>query len=162
MYFPGMETLIASGISSVTPLLSRLFSSGPTTSEQLTLIVDAAERLLKTNLGQFQAGQISASQAVSVAWSLMDQMVSKCQAFGAAGMKSAAERDRRIDPSQLRWDWAAYYIDPIVGGVASAPSLPNGTTGTTPYGAYTRQDNTPLILAGAALVGAVIISRGRK
>lgn len=173
MYFPGAETLIASGISGGINLLQNLFGGGaPSTDEQLTAIVDAAERLLKANLAQFEQGSISASQGVSTAWSLMNQMVSKCLAYGTRGQNAAAERDRRIDPSLVRWDWIAWYIDPITGGVSQPQPLPAGAgsgagagygsgftnTGTTNY---TRPADNTLLYAGLALVAVVLISRSK-
>ena len=78
------------------------------------------------NLASWQNQQISAETAVSDGWALMNAMVSACIAYGAAGTKSAAERDRRIDPAQVRWDWIAYYIDPITGGNTALPPVPGG------------------------------------
>lgn len=101
-------------------------SKPPDVSQSLTAIVNAIEVRLQVNLGSWQSAQISAGDAISAAWDLMNRMVSECSRFGSEGQKAAAERDRRINPGMLRWDWIAYYIDPITGGNTENAPLPGG------------------------------------
>jgi len=100
--------------------------AAPNLNQTLTQIVDGYEYQLKANLAQFQSGAKSGSAAVETGWQLMNAMVSACLRYGAAGQKAAAERDRRIAPQMVRWDWIAYYIDPITGGNTALPPVPGG------------------------------------
>jgi len=104
----------------------------PNVNQTLTQIVDGYEFQLKANLSRWQAGGVSSSSAVSTGWQIMDAMVSACLRYGAAGQKAAAERDRRIQPAMLRWDWIAYYIDPITGGNTALPPVPGGGVNVSP------------------------------
>ena len=117
----------------------------PSTSQTLTQIVNTLEVYLQQNLGNWKSGSVSADDAVRQAWIWMDRMVSDCLRFGAEGEKAAAERDRRINPARLRWDWIGYYIDPITGGNTVPPPPPSVPTsggtaipggGMTPTGSY--------------------------
>lgn len=148
--------------------ISFIFPSGgggsaprpPSTSQTLTAIVNEFERQMQANLAAWQQQQRSAESAISTGWQILDAMVSACYRYGAEGMKAAAERDRRIDPGRLRWDWAAYYIDPITGAVqtpAPPPPVPGAGTGVGVLpigGAGTFIPGIPDIwlLAGAVLV----------
>lgn len=100
--------------------------SQPDVKEQLTQLANAYEAELQRNLASYQQGRLSADQALASAWSLLDQFVAACYRYGSQGALSAAERDRRIDPARLRWDWISYYIDPIAIAATGAPaSSPN-------------------------------------
>lgn len=88
----------------------------------LTNLANATEQALQANLGAWQAGQIDSEQARENAWNLLNGMVQRMMQFGAQGYQSAAERDRRIDPARLRWDWIGYYIDPIYVAETGAPA----------------------------------------
>lgn len=106
----------------------------PSVNQTLTQLVNSFETALKANLSAWQIQSRSAADALATAWRLMDAMVIECRKFGAAGVKSASERDRRINPPMLRWDWIAYYIDPITGSNTALPPVPGGGTapGQTP------------------------------
>jgi len=103
----------------------------PSVNQTLTQLVNGYEYQLKQNLAQWQQGQKTADNAVGIAWQLMNAMVAGCLQYGAQGQKSAAERDRRINPSMLRWDWILYYIDPITGGNTPLPPVPGGGLNTS-------------------------------
>lgn len=102
----------------------------PSVSQSLTAVVNSYEYQLKANLALWNSNGISAADAVAKAWNLMNSMVSACLPYGVEGSKAAAERDRRINPSMLRWDWIAYYIDPITGGNTALPPVPGGGVNT--------------------------------
>lgn len=125
-------------------------TGAPSVAQNLTQIVNNFEYQLKANLGLFQSGAKSKDAALATGWQLMDAMVAACLPYGAAGQKSAAERDRRINPPSLRWDWIAYYIDPITGGNTVLPPVPGGGLNTT-YGAGGQTNGVWL------LVGLVVI-----
>lgn len=139
--------------------------SAPSTNQQMTAIVNDYERRLQINLGEWSSGQRSAPSAVEVGWSLMNAMVAALRAYGAAGERSAAERDRRINPAQLKWDWIAYYIDPIIGGPSTPPPLPPANLpgtggaggGVLPPGQNPVNDlfNNPMMLA---VIGLLVIA----
>lgn len=106
-------------------------SGGPTGASGGPSLVDmtnAAETSLKVSLGQWQTGARSADDALAAAWAVLNGYVQAATArFGAEGQQAAAQRDRRISPAMLRWDWIAYYIDPITGGHTTLAPLPTGT-----------------------------------
>jgi len=122
----------------------------PSLSRTLTQIVDEFEQRLIANLAEWNNGQKTAADAVSVGWSLMNGMVAACSRYGAQGQRSAAERDRRINPTMLRWDWIGYYIDPITGGPSTPPPLPSGA-GVLPSTGIGGIDNSTLFLIVAAV-----------
>lgn len=143
---------------------------GLTLSQTLSQLADGTEAQLRANLGAWQVQTISASVAITQAWALLDGMVAAMrQYYGAQGLKSAAERDRRIDPSQLRWDWIAYYIDPITGGPSTPPPVPGGSVGAGggipggggyPYpGANLAPGGPDWWLVGGVVVLAVLLLR---
>jgi hypothetical protein len=98
----------------------------PSLNQTLTQIVNDYEYQLKANLALWENGAQTASNAVTEGWRLMNAMVTAVLAYGAAGQKAAAERDRRINPTMLRWDWIRFYIDPITGGNTALPPVPGG------------------------------------
>lgn len=157
---------IVSGISAGAPAIGDIFSGimGPSVSEQLTDIVNAVEPQLQQNLEAFRAGQISASAARQRAMTLMDGMTGQLMSQGPAGQNAAAERDRRVDPSRLTWDWLAYYVDPIPGGGTALPGEP----GTGGAGETARRvmaglgGNSGLLILGAIAIVAVLMFRGRS
>lgn len=113
-------------------------SRQPSAKEILTQIANSAESALQANLQAFNNGQISADEALKNAWDLLNRMSAAMMQYGDIGRKSAAERDRRIDPRFLRWDYIAYYIDPIsqasTGTPATVPNLPFQTGGSASGG----------------------------
>ena len=123
----------------------------PSLSQTLTQIVDGYERRLQQNLADWQVQRVTADAAIATGWSLMNAMVSACRAYGAQGEKAAAERDRRIDPRQLRWDWILYYIDPITGGNTALPPVPGGGLNTS-NGLAAGSSNTMLLILAGFLV----------
>lgn len=136
-------------------------AAGPDVKQILTTLANQAEAALQGNLGAWQAQQIATDDAIARAWDIMDRFVSECMRYGQQGALSAAERDRRINPAALRWDWVAYYIDPMTGGNTPLPPVPGGGVnvggplpgggGSVPY--YPRQQFDPLLLmAGAVLL----------
>ncbi len=131
----------------------------PSTNEKLTVIVDGYESQLRANLAQWTVGGLGASAALGLGWQIMDAMVTACRQYGAAGEKTAAERDRRINPAMLRWDWIAYYIDPITGGQTTLPPVPGGgATGVGTGGNSTiPPGNTPYAIAGFPMDPAFIM-----
>jgi hypothetical protein len=88
-------------------------SSMPDVKEILSAIANQNEDALKSNLAAFQQNQIGASQAIDNAWGILNRMTTSMLQYGTQGLISAAERDRRVDSRYLRWDYIAYYIDPI-------------------------------------------------
>lgn len=140
----------------------------PSVNQVLTDIVNSYERMLSTNLGEFQKGSKDGESAYNYATAKFDEMIRLLLGYGAAGENAAAERDRRRNPALLKWDWILLYIDPINGGLPSAPpgpSIPPRTPGagggvppirtpypnSTPYG---QNDNSLLylVLAAAAVL----------
>lgn len=161
------------GINIQIPGLGGGGSSVPDTSEQLTALVNAAERELQWNLGEWQAQGIGAQQAIERAWSILNTLIPRLYRYGPEGINAAAERDRRIDPSRLRWDWIAYYIDPINGGPVQPEPLPPGssflptnpgTGGTAPLypGQLAIQNSNDVLLWGAAIVLMLLLLTNRK
>lgn len=141
-------------------------SSGPSTSEVLTDVVNAYERQLVANLANYTERAISADTALERGWSLMNQMVARLAQFGAEGQKAAAERDRRIDPARLRWDWIAYYLDPIIGGPVASRPLPVGNGlqagpigGNAAIGSAAVPTSQWLIVGAAVVVGILVLKR---
>lgn len=131
----------------------------PDAKEQLTSIANGAEQQMRGNLAQWQAGQLSRDAAIAQAWKILNDTVSRMMQYGAQGRVSAAERDRRIDPSMLKWDWAAYYIDPIAGGIAAPAPLPPalGTGAVTSTGQYAGLYTSPGISWGWYAAGAAVL-----
>lgn len=123
----------------------------PSLNQTLTQIVDSYEYQLKGNLANWGNNLITAEAAISEGWKLINGMVSACLAYGAAGSKAAAERDRRINPAQLRWDWVAYYIDPITGGNTTLPPVPGGGVNIT-SGQFGGNNQTMLLIGLAVLL----------
>lgn len=145
---------------------------GPNVNRLLTAIVNEAERALQTNLGAFQTGSKDAQSAYDYATQLFDQMIATLMSYGQPGEKAATERDRRINPAQLVWDWIAYYIDPIYGGssIPPGPSIPPRvpargpgnppftTPGATPLFPPLQRDNT-LLFAVVALAVVFLLKK---
>lgn len=133
----------------------------------LTDIANSSEAALQANLQSYQTGQISADAAISTAWDILNKMTSAMLQYGEQGRISAAERDRRIDPRFLRWDYVAYYIDPIsqlaTGKPASVPALP-AVSGNAPVygagiGAFGMRNETLILLL---LLGLIVWKALRK
>lgn len=137
-------------------------ASGPDVKQVLTALANQHEQALQANLGAWQAGQLSAEEALSQGWGLMDSFTAKARQYGSQGELSAAERDRRINPAYLRWDWIAYYLDPITGGPTAPPPVPGGGTtvggGGTPGGPLIPvPSSTFTISAQTLIIGAAIL-----
>lgn len=96
--------------------------SGPDVKEILTSIANSHESALKANLGAWQQKTISGDAAIDRAWQILNSMTANMLRYGTQGRVSAAERDRRIDPAYLKWDYIAYYIDPISAGTTGKPA----------------------------------------
>jgi hypothetical protein len=139
----------------------------PSVNQTLTQIVDSFEAALKANLAAWQVQSKTAAVATNFGWQLMNQMVAAVRAYGAAGVKAAAERDRRINPAMLRWDWIAYYIEPITGPVTVTPDVPGGPVAGIPGtggGGSTLLPTTiagmnPLWIAAAAVILILVLKR---
>jgi hypothetical protein len=97
----------------------------PSVNQVLTEIVNSYERILSANLGEFQTGVKDGETAYNFATAKFDEMIQSLLQYGAQGENAAAERDRRRNPSLLKWDWILLYIDPINGGLPSAPPGPS-------------------------------------
>lgn len=93
----------------------------PDVKEILSNIANNAEAALRANLEAYRQNQISGDAAITRGWQLLDGMTSAMLRYGTQGRISAAERDRRVDPSLLRWDYIAYYIDPIAQQTTGSP-----------------------------------------
>lgn len=141
-------------------------AAGPDVKQILTQLANQAEAALQGNLGAWQANQLATDTAIARAWDIMDRFVSECLRYGQQGQLSAAERDRRINPAYLRWDWVAYYIDPMTGGNTALPPVPGGGTnvggivgtgGGTPV--YYRNDNQMLYLIGGGLLLLLLLKK---
>jgi hypothetical protein len=140
----------------------------PSVNQTLTQIVNSFEAALKANLAAWQVQNKTASVATDFGWQLMNQMVAAVRAYGAAGVKAAAERDRRVNPSMLRWDWIAYYIEPITGPITVTPdvpggSLPGGAAGTGGGGSTllptTIAGINPLWIVAGAVILILVLRR---
>lgn len=90
----------------------------------LSDLANATEAALRANLGAYQSGQMSAADASARGYGILNDMVARMLQAGAQGQLSAAERDRRIDPSRLKWDWIAYYLNPIPNSQTTAGAAP--------------------------------------
>jgi hypothetical protein len=141
----------------------------PDVKQALTRITDASAAALEANLRAYQAGQVDASSATARAWDLFNGWVQQVLRYGSQGRITAEERDRRLNSPRLRWDWIAYYIDPIPGAGAApgaaAPVTP--APGTVPGGpVYAGPGfggmNSDWLLIGAVAVAAVLLLRRRK
>lgn len=135
--------------------------SAPDARPALTEIANAAEAALRQNLQVWQAGTVAADTAIARAWSTLDAMTGQMLRYGQQGYISAAERDRRVDPRYLRWDYIALYIDPIAMGATGAPAavrpLSSGTLAPAAAGlGGGLSTNQTLLLAGAALAGLIL------
>lgn len=152
---PVAQTAVVGGIS-----YAQSASRTGAVKEQLTALANSAEAALQQNLGAWQAGQITADAAATRAWAVLNDMVRRMLAAGPQGQTSAAERDRRIDPSRLRWDWIAYYIDPIPGSAqvaaqAAATGTAASAAGLAGYGSGPLTDGS--FPWTAILIGAVLL-----
>ena len=141
--------------------------SGPDVKQILTNLANSTEEQMRQTLGAWQQGQVSATSAIERQWSLLDGMVQQMMRYGPQGMLSAAERDRRIDPSKLRWDWIAYYIDPISMGSTGqpAPLKPLPQTPAPVYGGIGGPGGfggSTMFWMALILLGAVIIMKMGK
>jgi hypothetical protein len=141
--------------------------SGPDVKRILTNLANTTEAQMQQTLGAWQQGQISADAAIDRQWALLNGMVQQMMRYGSQGMLSAAERDRRIDPSRLRWDWIAYYIDPI--SVAStgqpAPLRPLPQMTAPVYGGIGASGNfggSNMFWVVLILLGVVVIAKMGK
>lgn len=126
----------------------------PNVKELLTSIVNSYEAALKTNLASWQAQQISGEAALEKGWAILNEMVVRLRQYPPNGELAAAQRDRRINPALLKWDYIAYYLDPITGGPSVLQPLPTGSGGVTP-GVTIQQpfgvDPITLVLIGLAV-----------
>lgn len=143
-------------------------ASGPSLKEQLTTLANSTEAQLKANLYAVSNGQLAREDGQQNAWNLLNGMVAQMLRGGTQGQLSAAERDRRIDPGYLRWDWIAWYIEPMMTSGETIPALPasvqtgasGGLVNQAGYGStYTRSDNQMLYIAGAALLAVLLLRR---
>lgn len=146
-------------IAGVTVGLSLLFArKGPKQKVATTQIVDAVEPLLAENLRGYLAGERTVSaQAQALAnfdagWSYV---VEHCQIpeMGNPGKACVADRQRGG-----RWDWFAYYRDPIANdaGVKPDPAIPADVAASVGlsteggfYGSTLAGVPVPLLLVGA-------------
>jgi hypothetical protein len=140
---------------------------GPSAAQSLSALADRTEAQLRANLAAYQAGQLPAADASANAWALLNSMVSQMLAAGSIGEKSAAERDRRLNPAMLRWDWIGYYIDPIPGagtaaGASQAP-MPGGGVMTAGFGGFggfgAAPNNQWLVLAAVAVLVILLVKK---
>lgn len=107
-------------------------SHAPSLNQTLTSIVETAQRAANSVKAAWNAQTITADAALAQQWAILNALSQNLMKYGADGLKSAAERDRRVDPSRLRWDWITDYIDPITGGTTVLQPLttvPVTTTG---------------------------------
>jgi hypothetical protein len=140
----------------------------PDVKQALTRITDASAAALEANLRAYQAGQVDASSAAARAWDIFNRWLQQVLQYGSQGRITAEERDRRLNSPRLRWDWIAYYIDPIPGaGAAPGATAPvTQPPGTTPGGpVYAGPGfggmNSDWLLIGAVAVAAVLLLRRR-
>lgn len=134
----------------------------PDVKQVLTALANQHEQALQANLGAYQAQQKTAEDALSTGWALMDSFTARARTYGSQGELSAAERDRRVNPAYLRWDWIAYYVDPITGGATPPPPVPGGGTtvgggGGIPGGYVPVPSSTFQISASTLLIGAALV-----
>jgi hypothetical protein len=143
--------------------------SAPDVKEILTAIANQHEDALKSNLAAFTQNQIGASEAIDNAWNILNSMTASMLKYGSQGLISAAERDRRVDPRYLRWDYIAYYIDPIsqkaYGKPAEIRPLPNGSMPGIPSysgAGFATNSNWPLLIAGGLLLLFLVWKKAKK
>jgi hypothetical protein len=120
-----------------------------------TQIVDQYETALKNNLAMYQAGQRSKADALKTFDTLFAQMQQQLSAYGDTGRRAIAERTP--GNSLTRWDWVAYYRDPIAGGTQNGGGLLDTVTG--PITSGTGISSTTLLLIAAAVVVVILLRR---
>lgn len=123
-----------------------------------TQIVDSAEAFFKQNLSEFQRGTKSAAQALRDFDSVWEQMRSALLNWGSVGQRALAERDRTYAAGQyLRWDWLAWYRDPIAGYSGSRPGEGVGLSGsvTEMVEQVKRGGLAPLVVIGVLALLAI-------
>lgn len=145
-------------------LMAWLNRKGPQQKVATTQIVNEAEPILEQNRDAFLAGPKTAADkefAVAVFNKVWGEVVELCSdpQMGNPGKACIADRQRGG-----RWDWASYYLDPILE-VEPVPT-PTPTIASTlglsdlsnilPAGA-----NMPVII-GVALIAVALISSGNR
>lgn len=81
--------------------------------EEATQVVDEAEVYLKQNLRLFQEGEVGAEEAASNFNNVWNYVVTMCKRVGGSpGERCISERERGG-----RYDWFAWYLDPILESV---------------------------------------------
>lgn len=140
----------------------------PDVKEILTNIANNAEAALRANLDAYRQNQIAGDTAIARAWQLLDGMTGAMLQYGTQGRISAAERDRRIDPSLLRWDYIAYYIDPIAQETTGSPApvqplsvTPVSTAGLGGFGGLGTSGGMVWIVLGGLLLVILVKSRAK-
>lgn len=138
----------------------------PDVKEILTNIANNAEAALRANLEAYRQNQISGDAAITRGWQLLDGMTSAMLQYGTQGRISAAERDRRVDPSLLRWDYIAYYIDPISVETTGSPVTVKplevttaGVGGIGGFGGLTTRSGMMWLIVGGLLLLVMLKSR---
>lgn len=141
-------------------LMAWLNRKGPQQKVATTQIVNEAEPILEQNRDAFLAGPRTAEDkefAVAVFNKVWDEVVGMCSdpQLGNPGKACIADRQRGG-----KWDWASYYLDPIlevepVAPIVAGLQLPN-ISNLFPAG-----NNMPLII-GAALIVVALVSSGNR
>lgn len=159
---------IGAGVAAAISALQLLFSrKGPKQKTATTAIVNQVEPILKQNLAGYLAGPRTVSSQ-TVALGVFDAgfayVVEYCDIpqMGAPGKACVSERS----PGG-KWDWYAYYRDPI----ANDPNVVPDPTGTEEIGSSlsslfgtntTGEGIDPKILIAAALIGGALLLGGKS
>lgn len=140
-------------VSGISALLSNVFSGCGQTCVVATKVVDQIEPYLKQNLADFQAGNKSKADALAFFAAAWQQVVASCSdpSLGDAGKRCISDRQ-----AGGKWDWFAYYRDPI----ANAPDDPSLLSGFS--SALSALPISPLWLGLGLVIGGLALSGGEK
>lgn len=169
---PGMWNFAIQGGVMGAGALSQALQTSPEGQLKINLseLANSAESALRANLAAYQGGQMSAADASARGYGILNDAIGRMLQAGPPGRISAAERDRRIDPGLLRWDWIAYYLDPIPNSQASAGAAPaaiqsasgvftGGVSGSGLGGLF--GDNNQLIVIAVVAALALVLIRSK-
>jgi hypothetical protein len=146
-------------------LMAWLNRKGPQQKIATTQIVNEAEPILAQNRDAFLAGPKTAADkefAVAVYNKIWSEVVAMCSnpQMGNPGKACIADRQRGG-----RWDWASYYLDPILEVEPATPSVGSslGLGFELPeIGALFSPGNPMPLVLGVGLIAWAIISGRQK
>lgn len=129
--FTGPFAPLVEGLALVTSLLPQ-FGCGSTctlTSDQ----ANAVANYLQQNLNAFQSGQIDKTTALANFQTGWNALVTYCSnpQMGNAGKRCIEDREGSRNGGNGKYDWFAYYYDPIENAISSSTSIVNGSVGSS-------------------------------